>query len=193
MMEDLAMLRAIPNLTIIVPCDSLEAEKATAAVAEKVGPCYLRLGREKLPVFTMPETNFEIGKAVKLKEGKNVTIIATGFMVYFALLAAEKLSAEGIDARVINMHTVKPIDKSAIISAAKETGAIVTAEEHQINGGLGGAVSEIVVQNSPVPMEFIGMKDRFGESGKSPELMKKYSMTDSEIAAAAREAVKRKR
>ena len=189
MMEDIAMLRALPNLTIIIPCDSLEAEKATIAVAKMKGPCYLRLGREKTPVFTMQNTPFEIGKAVTLREGKDVTIISTGFMVYYALIAAESLQNEGISARVVNMHTIKPIDRETIIKAARETKVIVTAEEHQIYGGLGSAVAEVVVQNHPVPMRIIGMKDQFGESGKPSELMIKYGLSVQEIIDAVKSLI----
>jgi transketolase len=193
MMEDIAMLRATPNMTIVVPCDSLEAYKATKAIAEFKGPAYLRLGREKLPVFTKKDTPFKLGKSITLKEGKDVTIIAAGLMVYYSLLAAENLGKEGISVRVINMHTIKPIDKEAIIKAARETGAIVTAEEHQIHGGLGGAVAEVVSQEHPVPMKIIGMKDEFGESGNAPELLKKYGLTDGDIVAAVKELMKRKK
>ena len=187
MMEDIAMLRALPNLQIIVPCDSLETEKATKAIANTDGPFYLRLGREKIPVFTNPETPFEIGKAVTLKEGTDATIIACGLMVYYSLIAAEALEKENISARVINMHTIKPIDKEVIIKAANETKAIVTVEEHQIYGGLGSAVSEIVSQNHPIKMKIIGMQDTFGESGKPSELLKKYGLTDNDIIKAVKE------
>jgi transketolase len=191
MMEDVAMLRATPNIKIIVPCDALEAEKATYAVAKTNGPFYLRLGREKIPVFTDNKTSFEVGKSITLKEGKDITIIACGIMVYYALLAAEKLEKENVSVRVINMHTIKPIDKDAIIKAAKETKAIVTAEEAQIYGGLGSAVAEVISQNYPVPMKIIGMPDKFGESGKSSDLMKKYGLTDNEIYFAVKKLFNR--
>ncbi len=190
MMEDIAMMRALPDLKIIVPCDALEAEKATKAIANIEGPFYLRLGREKIPVFTNDETPFEIGKAVTLKDGSDVTIIATGLMVYYSLIAAEALEKENISCRVINMHTIKPIDKDAIIKAANETKAIVTVEEHQIYGGLGSAVSEVVSQNSPIKMKIIGMPDTFGESGKPLNLLKKYGLTDKEIVNAVKELKK---
>jgi transketolase len=192
MMEDVAMLRATPNIKIIVPCDALEAEKATHTIAKEIGPFYLRLGREKVPIFTDEKTPFEIGKSVTLKEGKDITIIACGIMVYYSLLAAEKLEKEGLSARVINMHTIKPIDKDAVIKAAKETKLVVTAEESQIYGGLGSAVAEIVSQNYPVPMKIIGMPDKFGESGKPSDLMRKYGLTDNEIVSAVKELVKGK-
>ncbi len=181
MMEDIAMMRALPNLKIIVPADSLEAEKATIAVSKFKGPAWLRLGREKIPLFTEKKTPFKIGKAVTLKDGSDVTIIACGLMVYYSLKAAESLQKEGISIRVINMHTIKPIDKKAIIKAAKETKAILTAEEHQIYGGLGGAVAEVLSQNYPTKMKIIGMKDEFAESGPGLELMKHYGMTDKDI------------
>ena len=192
MMVDLTILRALPNMTVICPADSLEAKKATKAVAGMKGPSYLRLSREKMPVFTTEETPFEIGKALTLKQGTDITLIACGVEVYYTLLAAEALEKEGISARVLNMHTIKPIDKKAIITAAKETGVIVTVEEHQVLGGLGSAVSEVVSQNHPVPMRFIGMQDKFGESGKAVDLLEKYGLTDKAIADAARTLLKKK-
>ncbi len=192
MMEDIAMLRALPDMTIVVPADAVEAEKATRAAAEMEGPCYLRLGRNASPVFTTEETQFEIGRAVVLREGKDVTLIACGVEVYYSLLAAEALEKEGISARVLDMHTLKPIDKDTIIRAAKETGAIVTAEEHQVLGGLASAVAEVVAQHHPVPMRFVGMQDMFGESGKPAELLKKHGMDDTAIAGAARDVLRLK-
>ncbi|AJF62040.1 TPA: transketolase family protein [Candidatus Woesearchaeota archaeon] len=181
MMEDIAMMRATPNIKVIVPADALEAEKAIEAVAEMKGPAYVRLGREKTPVFTTEETPFEIGKAVHLRKGKDITIIACGLMVYYSLLAAESLEKEGISAAVINMHTIKPIDREAIIKAAKQTKAIVTAEEHQVNGGLGGAVAEVLSQEYPARLKIIGMEDRFGESGNAKDLLEKYGLTEKRI------------
>jgi transketolase len=183
MMEDIAMLRATPNIKVIVPADSLEAEKAVIASVQEYGPFYIRLGREKTPV--LGDRPFEIGKADVLKEGSHVTIIACGMMVYYALYAAKRLEEEKISVRVINMHTIKPIDRDAIIKAAKETKRIVTAEEHQVFGGLGSAVAEVVSQEYPVKMKIIGMKDQFGESGNAAELMQKYGLTDKEIYEAA--------
>ncbi len=185
MMEDIAMMRALPNMTVIVPADSIEAERATLAVAAFKGPAYLRLGREETPDFTT-NSNFKIGKAETLKEGNDATIIACGLMVYYSLKAAEILEKEGIRTRVLNMHTIKPIDKDAIIKAAKETKYIVTAEEHQINGGLGGAVAEVLSQNHPVKLKIVGMQDRFGESGKPSDLLKKYGLTEKEIVEAVK-------
>ncbi len=186
MMEDIALLRSLPGMTIVVPADAVEAEKATRAIAAWKGPCYLRLGRNKQPVFTLAETPFEIGKAVELRSGSDITIIACGVMVHKALLAADALGKEGISARVINMHTLKPPDEEAILRAARETGAIVTAEEHQVFGGLGGAVAEAVCKRHPVPMRIIGMRDAFGESGKPDELLVKHGLTEREITDACR-------
>lgn len=192
MMVDVSILRALPNMTVICPADSREAEKATRAAAAMKGPCYLRLSREKLPIFIDENVPFEIGKAITLREGTDVTLIACGVEVYYSLLAAEALEKEGISARVLNMHTLKPIDKKAIVKAAKETKAIVTAEEHQVLGGLASAVAEVVAQSCPVPMRFVGMQDMFGESGKAAELLKKYGMDDTAIAGAARDVLRLK-
>lgn len=192
MLVDVSILRALPNITIICPADSREAYKATEAAAAMKGPCYLRLSREKLPVFTDEKTPFEIGIAITFREGTDVTLIACGVEVYYSLIAAEALEKEGISARVLNMHTIKPIDKNAIIKAAKETGAIVTAEEHQILGGMGSAVAEVITKNQPVPMRFIGIQDIFGESGKPADLLEKYGLTDKAIADAARDVLKQK-
>jgi len=190
MMEDIAMLRALPNLTLVVPADALEAEKATIAVSKIKGPCFLRLGREKIPLVTEEKTPFEIGKANVMRNGKDITIIACGVMVHEALIAADKLKEEKIDARVINLHTIKPIDEKTIIKAANETKGIVAAEEHQIMGGMGSAVAEVVVKNKPVPMRFIGMNDCFGESGKADELMDNYGFRSKNIIKAVKEILK---
>lgn len=191
-LEDIALMRVLPNMRVIVPCDAIEAKKATMAVAGVQGPCYLRFAREATPVFTQEEDYFEIGKANILKEGSDVTIIACGPIVYEALLAHDRLKEIGISARVINMHTVKPLDQEAVLKAAAETGAVVTAEEHQIFGGLGGAVAELLAQNRPTPMEMVGIKDTFGESGPPEELAVKYGLTAKDIAEAAKKAVARK-
>ena len=189
MMADIAALRALPNLRIIVPCDYNEAIRAVKKAYEIKGPVYIRLGREKIPVFTPEDMDFEIGRAITLKEGTDVTIIATGLMVYFALKAAEELEKQNISARVINMHTIKPIDKEAIIKAAKETKAILTAEEHQIYGGLGSSVAEVLSQYYPVKMKILGMNDEFGQSGKGMELMSYYGLDDKGIVKAVKELV----
>ncbi len=191
-LEEIAIMRCLPNMTVLVPCDVIETKKAVMAAAYYNGPVYIRYGRESIPIITEENTPFEIGKAVKMKDGNDVCIIACGSMVYEALSAAEILEKEGISARVLNIHTIKPIDKDAIISAAKECGAIVTAEEHQIFGGFGSAVAEVVVQNCPVPMEFVAVQDTFGESGSPADLMVKYGLKDVNIVAAAKKAVSRK-
>jgi len=185
-LEDCAVMRVVPNMTLVVPCDYHETRKATLAVAKMYGPAYVRYGREKVPVVTNEDTPFELGKALVMRQGGDITFIANGYMVSQALDAAEILAGEGIEARVINMHTLKPLDREAIIRAAKETGRIVTAEEHQLAGGLGAAVAEVVVQTYPVPMRMIGMPDSFGESGTPEELLTKYGMTAEKIVTAAR-------
>ncbi|MFM8179268.1 MAG: transketolase family protein, partial [Candidatus Kapaibacterium sp.] len=176
-LEEVAFLRTLPHMTMIVPCDYLEAKKATVAMGEMVGPAYIRFGRSPVPLFTTETTPFVLGKANTLRDGQDVAILANGAMVWEALTAAEELAKKGIAARVINVHTVKPIDVEAITTAARECGCIVTAEEHQVHGGLGGAVAEVVVKNAPVPMEFVGVKDSFGGSGDPEELMVKFGLT----------------
>jgi transketolase len=186
-LEDMAMMRVLPNMTVISPCDATQTRLATMAAIEQCkGPVYLRFGREPMPDFTSGDLPFEIGKAQILLPGNDLTIIATGHMVWEALEAAEILFHSGIQARVINMHTIKPIDREAIIHAAMETMAIVTAEEHQVNGGLGSAVAEVVVQHNPVPMAMVGMADCFGESGDPRLLMKKFGLTAAAIVEAAK-------
>jgi transketolase len=191
--EEIALMRILPNMAVIVPCDALEAKKATIASASYEGPVYLRLGRSGVPIITKEEDNFQIGRANLLKDGKDVTIIACGVEVYEALCAHELLKKENLSARIINLHTIKPIDEDIIIKAAKETGAIVTAEEHTILGGMGSAVSEVLSQNLPVPMEFIGVKDRFGESGDPKELFKLFGLTANDIIKAAKRVISRKK
>lgn len=192
--EDIALMRAIPNMTIINPVDSVETEAAILAIAEYDGPCYVRLGR--LAVETINDENnykFEIGKGVTLSEGNDVTIVATGMMVQLALKAKEELSKEGINAKIINIHTIKPIDCELLVKAAKETGAIVTAEEHSIVGGLGSAVSEVVTEEFPVPVVKVGIKDTFGESGKPDQLLEKYGLTVESIVNSAKRAISLKK
>ena len=191
-LEEISIMRCLPNMTVLVPCDLVETKKATIAAAYHNGPVYIRYGRENIPIITEDTTPFEIGKAIKMKDGKDVCIMACGSMVYEALMAAEILEKEGIKARVLNIHTIKPIDKQAIIDAAKDCGAIVTAEEHQIFGGFGSAVAEVVVTNCPVPMEFIGVNDTFGESGKPSDLIIKYGLKDINIVNAVKKVLKRK-
>ncbi len=191
-LEELGLMRVLPNMTVVIPCDYWEARKATRAVSEKPGPCFLRLGRASVPVVTSEDAPFELGRGTLMRRGNDVALIACGSMVYEALLAAEILAGEGVEARVINLHTIKPIDKDILVRAASECGAIVTAEEHQIYCGMGSAVAEVIVRHQPVPMEFIGVNDRFGESGDGQELLTKFGLRDINIAEAARKAIKRK-
>ena len=187
-LEDIALMRTIPGMTVINPADAVEAKAAVEAAMQTYGPFYLRFGRFACPVVTEGH-KFEVGKGMQLRDGKDVTIIATGFMVHLALEAAETLAAEGIDARVINIHTIKPLDKEIILKAAKETGAIVTAEEHSIIGGLGSAVAETICEGCPVPMLRVGVEDRFGKSGKVPPLLEEYGLTAANIADKVRAVV----
>ena len=188
--EDLALMRAIPNMTVICPSDAIETEAVINAIAEYNGPCYVRLGRAGVNVINdRPDYKFELGKGVQLTEGNDVTIVATGIMVDEALSAENMLKAEGISARVINIHTLKPIDSEILINAAKETGAIVTVEEHNIIGGLGSAVSEVISEEKLVPVIRVGVKDTFGESGKPEELLKAYGLKDVNIVDAVKKAI----
>ena len=191
-MEEISIMRSMPNMKMVVPADFHEAKKATIAAADIHGPVYIRFGRENVPVVTTADAPFEFGRATSLRDGGDVTIIACGVMVYEALVAAEDLARGGIDARVINMHTLKPLDEAVIVRAAQETGAIVTAEEHQINGGLGGAVAEVVVRRCPVPVEMVAVEDRFGQSGKPDELMAAFGLKSRDIVAKARKVAGRK-
>ncbi len=187
--EDIALMRAMPNMTVIVPCDATEARKATIAAATHKGPVYIRLARNKTPYITHEHSRFEIGKADILKEGTDVTIVACGPLVSQALQSAEILGKEGISAQVINCHTIKPIDAKTLAVAARKTNAFVTVEDHQINGGLGSAVAESLSEIFPVPVRRVGLNDAFGESGTTEELFVKYKMTAADIARAAREAI----
>ncbi len=191
-LEDIALMRVLPGMVVVVPCDSVEAQKATVAIATNNQPSYIRLGREKTAVITTAESPFQIGRAEVVREGTDVSIVACGILVYQALLAAEQLAAEGIECRVINSHTIKPLDEATIITAARETGAIVSVEEHQIAGGLGSAVAEVLARNCPVPQEFIGMQDTFGESGTPDELIKAFGMDAAAIATAVKKVISRK-
>lgn len=191
-LEDIAITRCLPNMTVLAPCDSIETHKATIAAGKMKGPVYLRFAREATPVFTTEKTPFKIGEAQVFRKGKDVTVIACGPIVYEALIAAEELSEEGIDVRVINNPSIKPIDEEKIIEAAEQTGAIVTGEDHQIMGGLGSAVAEVLGKYSPVPIEMIGVQDRFGESGQQDELMEKFGLTSKDIKKAIKKVLKRK-
>ena len=189
-LEDFALMRSIPGMTVINPADDVEAAAAIKAALEMNGPVYMRFGRYAVPVLNdNAEYKFEIGKGIQLRDGKDVTIVATGVMVYMALEAAETLAAEGISARVINIHTIKPLDHEILAKAAKETGAIVTAEEHNILGGLGSAVAESVAESCPVPVLRVGTEDQYGHSGKVPPLLEMYGLTPANIAEKARKAI----
>ncbi len=190
--EDIAIMRPIPNMTIIAPCDAIEARKATLAIAKFEGPCYVRFAREKSPVFTTEETPFEIGKALTLRDGKDVAVIACGPLTHNALRAAEELAAEGLDVMVVNCHTIKPLDEAAVLVAAEKCGAVVTVEEHQITGGLGGAVAEYLAKARPTPMEFVGVPNVFGESGEPMQLVEHFGMGVSHVKDAVKRAAARK-
>lgn len=192
MIEDIAITRVLPRMTVVVPCDSIETKKTTMAVAKLKGPAYLRFAREKSPVFTTRKTPFKIGKAETFRFGDDLTIIGAGPVLYEALVVAEKLAKEGIQIRVINLHTIKPLDVKTIAQAAKETGAIVTIEEAQAAGGLGGAVCETLASTVPVPIERVGMPDRFGESGTPAELLEGFGLTAVHLEMAVRRVHKRK-
>ena len=191
---DIAFMRALPNMTVISVSDPVEAELATRAAAEFKGPVYLRLSRAEVPVVLDKATyKFEIGKGVTLREGCDLTIVATGYMLIKALEAADKLAAKGINARVVNIHTIKPIDRELLIACARETGAIVTAEEHNVYGGLGSAVAETLSQSDPVPMEMVGINDTFTESGDYEKLLAKYGLSSANIVAKAEQVLLRKK
>jgi len=191
-LEDIGLMRGLPRMTVVVPCDYSETIRATKAVIKHDGPVYLRFGRPNIPDFSRDDDGFEIGKSIELRAGKDVTVIACGIMVWKALEAAQILEKEGVSVRVINMHTIKPIDTLAIVCAANDTGAIVTAEEHQIYNGLGDAVAHVCAQNIPVPIEMVGVEDRFGESGKADDLLEKYKLTTADILEKIYLALRRK-
>ncbi|OGZ44873.1 MAG: transketolase [Candidatus Ryanbacteria bacterium RIFCSPHIGHO2_02_FULL_45_13b] len=194
--EDIAIMRPIANMTVLAPCDANEAWKATVAAAKLAGPVYIRLAREKTPVFTTLETPFQVGRAYRVWEPTNspplVVIIACGSLVHNAILAAQELEKENTGVIVVNNHTIKPMDEETIIAVAKEAGAVVTVEEHQVMGGMGSAVAEVLVRNYPVPMEFVGVQNQFGESGEPNELIEKFGMGVSSIVAAVKKVVQRK-
>jgi transketolase len=192
MLEDIALMRALPNMTVIVPADGIETKQVIKAAAELEGPVYIRLGHPKVPVLLGDDYKFEVGKGVVLKEGTDVTLIGTGIMVSKAMEAAELLAAEGISAAVVNISTIKPLDAELIIAQAQKTGAVVTCEEHTICGGLGSAVAEVLVENCPVPMARVGVEDKFGESGLPDELLEKYGLSASNIAAKAKAVIAKK-
>lgn len=190
-LEDIGLMKMLPGMVVINPCDYEQTKAATMAIAEYDGPVYLRFGRPKWPVFTPANQKFEIGKAVTFQEGNDVTIIATGHCVWESLKAAEELEAEGLSVEVINIHTIKPLDNEAILKSAAKTGRIVTAEEHQMNGGLGDSVAQLLARNNPTPIEFVAVDDSFGESGKPEELFEKYGLGKSSIVKAVKRVMKR--
>ena len=191
--EDIAIMRVIPKMIVVVPCDSNQTRKATLAVAESFGPTYLRFGRAESAVITTEDTPFELGQAQTFREGGDVAIIACGILVYTALIAAEELAKDGIHCRVVNNHTIKPMDEAAVVSAAADCGAVVTVEEHQVQGGMGSRVAEILAEQHPVPIQFVGVHDRFGQSGSPQELIEEYGMGATAIAAAVKRVLARKR
>jgi transketolase len=192
-MEEIAIMRAMPNMRMVVPADYFETFKATKAAAAIKGPVYIRFGREKVPVVTDVNTPFVLGKANLIREGSDVAIIACGVMVHEAILCADELAQSGIEARVINMHTLKPLDEDCILRAARECGAIVTAEEHQIYGGLGSAVAQVVSREYPVPIDYVAVMDRFGESGKPEELLTAFGLRSGNITAKVMRVLKMKK
>src|SRR5690625_115055 len=191
-LEDIGLMKMLPGMTVINPCDYNQTKAATIAIAEHEGPVYLRFGRPSVPNFTSEDTPFEIGKAIKLQEGSDVTIIATGHLVWEALLAAEKLKENGVSAEVINIHTIKPLDKEAIINSVSKTGCVVTAEEHNFLGGLGESVARTLALSKPTPQEFVATNDTFGESGTPAQLMEKYGLNAEAIVTKAKKVIARK-
>lgn len=191
-LEDIGMMKMLPNMTVINPCDYNQTRLATLAVADFIGPVYLRFGRPKVPNFTNAEQPFEIGKAIMLNEGKDVTIFATGHLVWEAILAGKMLSEKGIDAEIINIHTIKPLDVTAVLNSVKKTGCVVTAEEHQQNGGLGDSISQVLALNMPAPIEMVAVMDSFGESGTPEQLMKKYGLSAENIVEKVLKVINRK-
>ena len=192
-LEDFAIMRVLPNMKVICPADYLEAKKATRAITNTFGPFYMRTSRAPLPIITKEEDSFVIGKANVLRKGTDATIIACGVMVSEALSAADKLNAEGISLKVVNMHTIKPVDVEMIVNSAKETGALVTAEEHQMAGGLGSSVAEVLGLHYPCPLEIVGVKDSFGESGSPAQLMAHFGLKDTNIIDAVKKVIRRKK
>lgn len=191
-LEDVGMMKMLPNMTVINPCDYNQTKAATIAIADHEGPVYLRFGRPKWPIFTPEDQPFEIGKAWKMIEGTDVTIFATGHLVWEAVVAEAMLREEGISVELINIHTIKPLDTEAVLASVAKTACAVTAEEHQYNGGLGDVIAQTLVRNQPAPQEFVGVNDSFGESGKPEELLEKYGLNAENIVKAAKKAISRK-
>jgi len=191
-LEDIGMMKMLPNMTVIVPADFNQTKQATMAIAAHNGPVYLRFGRPSVPIFVKPDANFQIGKADVLIEGSDVTIIACGHLVWKSIEAAQELAKKGISAEVINMHTIKPLDTQAVLQSVVKTKCVVTAEEHMINGGLGDSIAQVLTRNHPAPQEYVGVNDTFGESGTPAELMTKYGIDTPDVIAAAERAIQRK-
>lgn len=191
-LEDIGLMRMMPNMVVINPCDFTQAKQATITSARYNGPVYIRYGRPKVPVFLTEDTPFEIGKALMLNEGKDVSIFATGHLVWQAILAAQELEKEGISAEIINIHTIKPLDNEAILTSVKKTGCVVACEEHLYNGGLGDSIAQLLARNYPSPMEYVGIDDQFGESGKPMQLMDKYGLNAKNIIEKAKKVISRK-
>ena len=191
-LEDIGMMKMLPGMTVINPCDYNQTKAATIAIADHNGPVYLRFGRPKVPIFTQENQKFEIGKGLLLNKGSDVTIFATGHLVWEAVEAVKSLAAQGISAELINIHTIKPLDNECILSSVAKTKCVVTAEEHQIAGGMGESIAKLLANNSPTPMEFVAVNDKFGESGKPADLMKKYGLHSSNIIEATHRVLKRK-
>jgi transketolase len=192
-LEDIGLMKMLPGMTVINPCDFNQTKAATMAIAEYKGPVYLRFGRPVVPIFTDPDQKFEIGKAWMVNEGKDVSIFATGHLVWEAIQAGEKLAEMGIDAEIINIHTIKPLDEEAILKSVAKTGCVVSAEEHNRLGGLGDSIAQVLIKNNPVPMEYVAVNDSFGESGTPAELMTKYGLDAANIVAAVQKVLKRKK
>ena len=192
-LEDIGLMKMLPGMTVINPCDFNQTKAATMAIAEHHGPVYLRFGRPVVPIFTDADQKFEIGKAWTVNEGKDVSIFATGHLVWEAIQAGEQLAAMGIDAEIINIHTIKPLDEEAILKSVAKTGCVVSAEEHNRLGGLGDSIAQVLVKNNPVPMEYVAVNDSFGESGTPAELMTKYGLDAANIVAAVQKVLKRKK
>lgn len=191
-LEDIGLMKMLPGMTVINPCDYNQTKAATIAIAEHHGPVYLRFGRPVVPVFTDADQKFEIGKAWMVNEGADVSIFATGHLVWEAIQAGEMLAEEGIDAEIINIHTIKPLDNEAVLKSVEKTGCVVTAEEHNRLGGLGDSIAQLLATNNPTPQEYVAVNDSFGESGTPEQLMKKYGLDAAHIVAAAKRAIKRK-
>lgn len=191
-LEDIGMMRMLPGMTVINPCDFNQTKAAVEAITDHYGPCYLRFGRPGWPIFTNPDQKLEIGKALHMSEGTDITLFATGHLVWYALEAARQLEEEGISVELINIHTIKPLDEAAVLASAAKTGAVVSCEEHNKYGGLGSAIAEVLAAKQPTPQEFVAVNDSFGESGTSLELLEKYGLSPKHIIAAAKRAIARK-